>query len=1027
MRVRSQMLGGMILVLLSAATAIGDDSGSVRALFAGPPREYSSSPLWVWNDLLREEQVLATMRDLASQDVKQVFVHPRPGLMTPYLSEDWFRLWKAVLREAETLDMNVWIYDENSYPSGFAGGFVPKAMPESRGLGLALTEAPSVPAWNDSTLAVYRLDGEQIENVSDAVRSGAERRDGRYVLASRTEAGTSPWFGGTHYVDLLRPGVTQKFLEVTLGAYQREVGEEFGKRIPGSFTDEPHLAPAGGLHWTPDLPEAFATRRGYSLMDNLPALSFPVGDFKRVRHDYYRTLLELFIERWAQPYYEYCARHGLEFTGHYWEHEWPVSRIAPDNMAMYAWHQRPAIDTLFNQYDEGPHAQFGNTRAVLELGSVANQLGLKRTLCEAYGGGGWDLRFEDMKRIGDWLFVLGVNTLDEHLSYITMRGARKYDYPQSFSYHEPWWDSYHVLARYFSRLSAALSHGEAVPEVLLIEPTTTAWMYQAPEDRPHLDELGASFQKLVVDLAKAQVEFDLGSEDVIARHGSVDQGLFRVGKRGYKTVLLPREMENINTPTLALLESFVREGGRLLCVGNPALERVDGQESGRGAELVKQPSVFRVETGQLAGQLLESQEDGFSIELANPPASSIVYHMRRRLSDGELLFLVNTRNDASAAGRISTRALGIEKWDLETGGVGPYFFDTGTDGVTADFHLPPCGSLLLFLSRKELSRAVAEAVPDRNIAPAGAMEIRPIGPNVLTLDYLDLTIGDTTHSSLYMYEAARRAFQSVGLPENPWDHAVQFDDELINKQLPPNNGFTAAYHFSIEGAAPESILAVVERPDLYTITCNGEAVAAAAGEWWLDRAFGRIDLSKSVKSGENTLTLTASAMTMFHEIAAVYILGDFALQPHTRGHRIVPSKPLEVGPWKDQGYPFYAEGVAYKRHYSIAKKEGRYVVRLPNWYGSIAKVLVNGTLAGHIGWQPAECDVTSQIREGDNHVEVIVIGTLKNTLGPHHGNPPLGIASPGSFRKGPESGPPPGAEYSIVGYGLMEPFELRGI
>ena len=48
-----------------------------------------------------------------------------------------------------------------------------------------------------------------------------------------------------------------------------------------------------------------------------------------------------------------------------------------------------------------------------------------RTLCEAYGAGGWDLRFEDMKRIGDWIYVLGVNTLDEHLSYITIRGTRK--------------------------------------------------------------------------------------------------------------------------------------------------------------------------------------------------------------------------------------------------------------------------------------------------------------------------------------------------------------------------------------------------------------------------------------------------------------------------------------------------------------------------------------------------------------------------------------------------------------------------
>ena len=60
-----------------------------------------------------------------------------------------------------------------------------------------------------------------------------------------------------------------------------------------------------------------------------------------------------------------------------------------------------------------------------------------------------------------------------------------------------------------------------------------------------------------------------------------------------------------------------------------------------------------------------------------------------------------------------------------------------------------------------------------------------------------------------------------------------------------------------------------------------------------------------------------------------------------------------------------------------------------------------------------------------NTVEVTVVGTLKNTLGPHHGNPPLGIASPGSFHKVNDPGPPPGSEYSTVGYGLFAPFELR--
>ena len=56
-------------------------SARVKKQFASPPTEYSSAPLWVWNDRLTEAQIADTMADLARQKVKQVFVHPRPGLI----------------------------------------------------------------------------------------------------------------------------------------------------------------------------------------------------------------------------------------------------------------------------------------------------------------------------------------------------------------------------------------------------------------------------------------------------------------------------------------------------------------------------------------------------------------------------------------------------------------------------------------------------------------------------------------------------------------------------------------------------------------------------------------------------------------------------------------------------------------------------------------------------------------------------------------------------------------------------------
>lgn len=1001
------------------------DAASLKAVFANPPREYASAPLWVWNDMLTDAMVLNSLQALAAQGVKQAFVHPRPGLMTPYLSEEWFRLWRVALNEAERLDMNLWIYDENSYPSGFAGGWVPQEMPEARGRGLAAKESKTPPKIEADTVAVYRLTDGRCENVTEPLRGGQKLPDATYLAYHVVRAKDSPWTASRCYVDLMYPGVTEKFLAVTLEPYRKHIGDQFGKRVPGSFTDEPHIRPAGGIPWTDDLPKVFEKRWNYSLLDHLPSLSRPVDDWKRVRHNYVQVLNDLFIERWAKPYHDYCEKHNLEFTGHYWEHEWPDCFRTPDCMAMYAWHQRPAIDILMNQYAEGVHAQFGNLRACKELSSVANQLGMKRTLCEAYGAGGWDLRFEDMKRIGDWLYVLGVNTLDEHLSYISMRGARKHDHPQSFSYQEPWWEAYHVSANYFARLSAAMSSGEEVNPVLVIEPTTTAWMYNTDAmNDPQLNKIGEAFQRLVTDLSKAQVEYDIGSEDLIARHGSVDGKALKVGKREYGIVVLPPFTENLNVKTMDLLEAYANAGGQVLCCGGPPA-LIDGKPSDRGATAAKGPKWAVSDAVALPGMLFKSLAGGGCVVSRTGGDKGILLHHRRQLADGQLIFLTNTSIESPTTGTIECRAGGVEKWDLNTAKVSAYPFEATADGVKASFELPPSGSLLLFLSKEKRPPAPAVAEKTTTIKPVGEPAVRRIAPNVLALDYMDVKAGGETLANAYFYPANQFAFKKNGMDRNPWDSAVQYKDEIITKKFPPESGVEATYRFTIEGKAPESLAIVIERPDLYTITCNGKPVQTGKGGWWLDGSFGVISLRSAAQVGENLVTIKASPFTIYHELESAYVVGDFTLKPTDRGFVIAPNQGLKLGKWNEQGCPFYAQGVTYAEKFNVAALSGRFNVSLPAWYGSVAKVVVNGKPAAWISCPPWECDVTDQLKIGENTIEVTVIGTLKNTLGPHHGKPALGAAWPAAFHVGPNPGPPPGNDYSVVGYGLFEPFVLK--
>ena len=76
---------------------------------------------------------------------------------------------------------------------------------------------------------------------------------------------SSKWYAGRTYVDLLIPGVTEKFIDVTMTGYEERTGDEFGKAIPGVFTDEPNISPGGRnvMRTTPALFEEFQKRWGY--------------------------------------------------------------------------------------------------------------------------------------------------------------------------------------------------------------------------------------------------------------------------------------------------------------------------------------------------------------------------------------------------------------------------------------------------------------------------------------------------------------------------------------------------------------------------------------------------------------------------------------------------------------------------------------------------------------------------------------------------------------------------------------------
>ncbi|HEY3370797.1 MAG TPA: glycosyl hydrolase [Prolixibacteraceae bacterium] len=1015
-------------------------SGELKRLFADPPSEYRSAPLWDWNEQITEEGIDFQMKEFKKAGIGGVFVHPRPGLLTEYLSDDWFHLFDFTVQKGKELGMKVWIYDENSYPSGFAGGHVPAEMPDSyrngTGLKMEIQQGLNV-VYSDTIAAVLKKTEAGFTNITASLDQ-EKGQAGTYYVFRKTYPAKSPWYGGFTYVDLLYKGVTEKFMDLTMTKGYEKNKADFGKTLQGIFTDEPNLeaamSPGTLLRWTPDLWDAFQQRWGYDLKVNLPSLLEETGQWKKVRHDYYEMILELFVDRWAKPWSKYCEQNGLKWTGHYWEHGWPEPTDGSDEPAFYIWHQQPGIDMLGNRLDTlGLGGQFGNDRAVRELRSAANQAGRKRTLSETYGGGGWEMNFETQKRLVDWECVLGVNFVNQHLSYYSLNGVRKFDYPPSFSYQEPWWEHYKLMGDYIGRVCMAMSSGQQVNQTLVLEPNTSAWMYFSRKDKnPAINTIRDGFKNFAYRMEQQHLEYDLGSENVLKVLGSIQGNRLRVGHRDYSLVVIPSEMENIDLPTFDLIQQYLEKGGQLLSF-NRNVSLIDGAESLKVRELAdKYPGQWTVADrldDPKAMKLLTHDEFVMNDQTKN----GMLYHQRRMLDDGQLIFVVNSHPTKKAGTEITLEGKQVTKLDLVSGKAYSYPAKMISGKVSFQVDLEPAGSALFTVTDQKTDEpdyATLSGI-ETLVECIGPIAIKREADNVLVVNYLDLKTAKSDKKEIYFMNALIGLFNENGIQMgNPWQHKIQYKKDYLalDSLFKSNSGFEASYHFYIDqnlnAQALKAIRAVVERPELWTVSMNGHAVDKSPGTYWMDKSFPMFAVGQFLKPGKNTLTLKAPRMTIFTEVMPVYLLGDFLVKPAKHGFVIAEGTINTLGSWRQAGLPFYSQKVAYTQNFNITKSaNSSFRVKLAQWNGSVAEVLVNGQPAGLIAWKPYETDVTSLIKDGANEITVKVTGSLKNTFGFFYQKNDNWIFGPWSWNDAPAK-IPSASEYFLMDYGLMEPFKL---
>jgi len=136
--------------------------------FASPGAEFRGKPFWAWNGRLEPEELRRQVRVMRQMGLGGFFMHSRLGLETPYLSPEWFRCIDACVDEAKTQGMEAWLYDEDRWPSGAAGGLVTRdPRHRMRHLVIRFVEQPQLFKWTTDVLALFvaRIDGEAAHDV----------------------------------------------------------------------------------------------------------------------------------------------------------------------------------------------------------------------------------------------------------------------------------------------------------------------------------------------------------------------------------------------------------------------------------------------------------------------------------------------------------------------------------------------------------------------------------------------------------------------------------------------------------------------------------------------------------------------------------------------------------------------------------------------------------------------------------------------------------------------------------------------
>ena len=202
-------------------------------LFQNPTSEYRGTPFWAWNCKVSKEDVDRTLNALKKMGMGGAHIHSRTGMDLPYLGKEFMEMVHYSHEKSNELGMITWLYDEDRWPSGYAGGLVTKDpafrqrflvfSPEE----LTLHEEVKAEEGGSSARAISSGNREFLARYAIRLENGYLTKYHRLSAEApvpegfetwylyREISGDNAWFNDEAYVDTLNPRAMDKFIEIT--------------------------------------------------------------------------------------------------------------------------------------------------------------------------------------------------------------------------------------------------------------------------------------------------------------------------------------------------------------------------------------------------------------------------------------------------------------------------------------------------------------------------------------------------------------------------------------------------------------------------------------------------------------------------------------------------------------------------------------------------------------------------------------------------------------------------------------------